>query len=460
MKNMSEKIDQYFKRQFEQYEELPPETAWKNISAKLRHNRKKGIAVLFFRIAAGMALLFSLGIGYYLISKPDNPVDAPALTVSKNTDVEDGFSIKPSEVDQERTALKPVKKTRIRSSRKAGPADDPELSTPVYVSYSDAVNNPEALQPLGQGLIPVDLPGSLPFKSLSSSSIAIYEDIAALLAESETEAEPDPLKQGRWSLGGEFAPLYSNRTISSDNLEADQVSSLNDSETGMLAYAGGLRLAFSKGRRLSVQTGIYYSRYGQEKNQIETFSYSNTEVTAGETNRATYLAVTNSTGVIYSNNPENASYSQAITNNSDSYKSNNAFAVLNGFNSTYLTPSEENDISVEQLFDYLEIPLTVKYKIIDRKFDFSLSGGLVTNLLVNNVVNLEQNGEKTRFGKTDEINQVNYIGSFGLGFEYPLVSGFALSLEPRFRYYLNPIDKSAYVHPYSFGFFAGISYNF
>ena len=460
MKNMSEKIDQYFKQRFEQYEELPPEKAWKNISDKLSHNKKKGLAVLFFRIAAGMALLFSLGIGYYLISKPDNPVVAPALTVGKNTDVRDDTSLKPSDADPERTALKPVKKTRVRTSRKASPEYDPESYAPVYASHFDAVDNPKALRPVGQGLIPVDLPGSLPSGSLSSSSAAAYENIAALLAESETEAEPDPLKQGRWSLGGEFAPLYSNRTISSDNLEANQVSSLNDSETGMLAYAGGLRLAFSKGRRLSVQTGVYYSRYGQEKNQIETYSYNNTEVTAGETNRATYLAVTNSTGVIYSNNPENASYNQVIANNSDSYKSNSTFAGLNGFNSIYLSQGEENNISVEQLFDYLEIPLTVKYKIIDRKFDFSLSGGLVTNLLVNNVVNLEQNGEKTRFGKTDDINQVNYIGSFGLGFEYPLLSGFALSLEPRFRYYLNPIDKSAYVHPYSFGFFAGISYNF
>jgi hypothetical protein len=123
---------------------------------------------------------------------------------------------------------------------------------------------------------------------------------------------------------------------------------------------------------------------------------------------------------------------------------------------------QETDISVEQLFDYLEIPLTVKYKIIDRKLDFSFSGGLVTNFLVGNVVKLEQNGETIRFGKTDEINQINYLGTIGLGFEYPLVSGFAISLEPRLRYYLNPIDKSPNinVHPYSFGFFAGISYHF
>jgi hypothetical protein len=141
---------------------------------------------------------------------------------------------------------------------------------------------------------------------------------------------------------------------------------------------------------------------------------------------------------------------------------NNYFTSLSGFNYTNLILAEESNITATQHFDYLEVPLTVKYKIIDRKFDFSLSGGLVTNFLVGNVVTLEQNGEKTRFGKTNDITQINYLGSVGLGFEYPLVSGFTLSIEPRFRYYLNPIDKSSQinVHPYSFGFFAGISYIF
>ncbi len=462
MKNKSEKIDQYFRQRLGQYEELPPEAAWKNITVKLGHTRRKGIVVLIFRIAAGMALLFSLGVGYYLINKTENRVDAPALTINKSTDVNGNISTKQSETAKEQTTLKPIKKTRTRTSIKVSPTDYSEPFMQVQASQSDTRIIPEARRPAGHGLLSVDLPGGLPYRPLPSSpAVTPEEEMTTLLAETETEAESDALRQGRWSLGGEFAPLYSHRSISSDNLDAGQVSSLNDSETGVLAYAGGLRLAFSKGRRLSVQTGVYYSRYGQEKNQIETFSYNNTEVTTSETAQATYLAVTNSTGVIYSNNPGNASYEEAITNNSDfNYKSGSAFIGLNGFNSTDLAPSEENDIKVEQLFDYLEIPLTVKYKIIDRKFDFSLSGGLVTNLLVNNVVKLEQNGEKTRFGKTDEINQVNYIGSFGLGFEYPLVSGFAFSLEPRFRYYLNPIDKSALIHPYSFGFFAGVTYNF
>jgi hypothetical protein len=456
MKNKSEKIDKYFKERFEQFEQLPSETVWNNLATKLGHNRKKGMVVLTFRIAAGMALIFSLGLGFYLINGSKNHVNTPVISVNKSADVVSNAVAEHPGVDNKHTSLKPIKK--LSKSKHLEPARKVYIGQPVVRR-----ENFGALQPKYQGLIPVDLPVELSVRSSSSSpAVTPEETIAWLLPETEAPVESTAPKQNHWSLGSEFAPLYSYRTITSDNLESDKINSLNASENGMLAYAGGMRVALSAGRRLSVQSGVYYSRYGQEKTHIETFGYNNTEVTASETSRNTYLAVSNSTGVIYSDQPENAGYDKIIYGATSTSTDQNSFPGLNGFNTTFLTPTEESDITIKQIFDYLEIPLTVKYKIIDRRFNFSLSGGLITNFLVGNVVNLEQNGEKTKFGKTDEINQVNYLGSFGLGFEYPLVSGFAFSIEPRFRYYLNPIDKSSQinVHPYSFGFFAGISYNF
>jgi hypothetical protein len=110
-------------------------------------------------------------------------------------------------------------------------------------------------------------------------------------------------------------------------------------------------------------------------------------------------------------------------------------------------------ISVRQYFDYLEIPLILKYKLIDRKMDFSFSGGMVTNFLFGNSYLIED-GQSERIGETTEINEINYIGSVGLGIEYPIVTNFAITIEPRFRYYLNAFDEASNidVHPFSFGF--------
>jgi hypothetical protein len=121
-----------------------------------------------------------------------------------------------------------------------------------------------------------------------------------------------------------------------------------------------------------------------------------------------------------------------------------------------------SNINFEQVFDYFELPLIMKYKIIDRKMDFSFNGGLVTNFLFGNSLNMVNDGKTTRVTETTEINEINYLGSFGLGFDYPVSPRFDITVEPRFRYFINPIGTTSEitVHPFSFGFFAGFNYRF
>jgi hypothetical protein len=262
-------------------------------------------------------------------------------------------------------------------------------------------------------------------------------------------------KDNRWLLGSEVAPLYSYRKIESDYLDKSAVRNMNNSEQGLIALAGGLRVGYSTGRRLSVQSGLYYSRYGQQKNNSEAISVD--QFAYLDNPNVTYLAIPNSTGTISAKVSNTSRYENVITSSSGNkadFYNNSGFPALSVDN---IKVSEEN-ITAIQYFDYLELPVTVKYKIIDRKISFSLLGGLITNFLVNNSVQLKQDGNRESFGTTTDINKVNYQGSVGLGLDYPLMERLAISLEPRFRYYLNPIDQKYNVHPYSFGIFAGISY--
>jgi len=242
------------------------------------------------------------------------------------------------------------------------------------------------------------------------------------------------------------------------------IANPNESESGLLAYAGGIRIAFSTGRRLSVQSGIYYSRYGQHINNVETLIVNYIDNIPESPVSRKYIAVTNSTGTISIDNPENTEYdilmASSTSDKNEFYTSGGIINADNLYPSS--TVSDNADITLTQYFDYIELPLLVKYKIFDRKIDFSFSGGLVTNFLIGSAVSIVQDGKSTRLGETTDINHVNYQGSFGMGFEYPITSGFALTIEPRFRYYLNPIDKSSQidVRPFSFGFFAGVNYVF
>jgi hypothetical protein len=233
------------------------------------------------------------------------------------------------------------------------------------------------------------------------------------------------------------------------------IQDMNNSEQGLIALAGGLRVGYAAGRRLSVQSGLYYSRYGQEKNKsgevfMDEYAYL-------DRSNVTYLSIPNSTGTIQASSGNSGHYENVIstsTGGKGNFYSNNGFPAISSDN----IQVAESGITAIQYFDYLELPVNVKYKIIDRKLSFSFVGGVITNFLVNNGVQLKQDGNKESFGTTRDINKVNYQGSVGLGLDYPLKDRLAISLEPRFRYYLNPIDQRFNVHPYSFGIFAGISY--
>jgi hypothetical protein len=301
-------------------------------------------------------------------------------------------------------------------------------------------------------LLPVSAPHKLGYRRLSSEEL--QEQTAALTADL-TENDVDETKADRWMLGSEVAPLYSYRKIESDYLDENAIQNMNNSEQGLMAYAGGVRVGYSAGRRLSVQSGLYYSRYGQEKNNGEAFLMD--EVAYFEEENVTYLSIPNSTGTIRANDKNTNRYEKII--NSSNGNREDIFTNIGFPASTDKIPITEGDITAVQYFDYLELPVTVKYKIIDRKLTFSVLGGVITNFLVNDGVKLKQDGNVEDFGTTGDISKVNYQGSVGLGFDYPLMDRLAISVEPRFRYYLNPIfDQKFNVHPYSFGIFAGISY--
>jgi hypothetical protein len=65
-------------------------------------------------------------------------------------------------------------------------------------------------------------------------------------------------------------------------------------------------------------------------------------------------------------------------------------------------------------------------------------------------------------GDVEYVKSVNYSGNAGLGFIYAIAKNFSLSLEPRFRYYLNSINTSLLppTRPYTFGIMTGVNYSF
>jgi hypothetical protein len=463
-----ERTDRFFRERLSVYEEIPGDQVWDKIASRLEVEKRRKLVYLFIRIAAGMTLLLSLGLGYHLIYRSGHQ---KAVAVNAKTSVpgkpeaagsnmhkSSSASVNLSLIAADKTSNTESKHQQLNNNRtdtysallNKTSDKSPLINSSPAGSKTTVLARIAMLEP---SLLPSPAPHRLGYRRLSREEM--QEQTAALMADNNEYPADEGAKADRWMLGSEVAPLYSYRKIESDYLGKSAIQDMNNSEQGLIALAGGLRVGYSAGRRLSVQSGIYYSRYGQEKNNGEAISVD--QFAYLDNANVTYLSIPNSTGTIQSNDGKTSRYEGVITSSTG----NKADFLGSGFPALTADDVKITDegISAVQYFDYLELPVTLKYKIIDRKLSFSFLGGLITNFLVNNGVQLKQDGHSESYGSTRDINKVNYQGSVGLGFDYPIMDRMSVSLEPRFRYYLNPIDQRFNVHPYSFGIFAGFSYS-
>ena len=117
---------------------------------------------------------------------------------------------------------------------------------------------------------------------------------------------------------------------------------------------------------------------------------------------------------------------------------------------------------IQQVFRYLEMPVVLRYKVIDRKLGLNLSGGVAYGLLVDNAAYTGEGSDLIRVGHTEGINMHNISSQLGLGMEYDLSRKITFNLEPVFRYYMTPLSDitGSLYKPYSLGFWSGFSFKF
>ena len=156
-----------------------------------------------------------------------------------------------------------------------------------------------------------------------------------------------------------------------------------------------------------------------------------------------------------------------FTSNPDVFlSSNGADRIVTAYTRDVFDPKKASlqpvSNSLNQNFSYLEFPVVVRYKIVDKTIGINLIGGLSYNLLVHNTVTTTLDGNVYPVGDTKGLNPLSLSSSLGMGVEYNLSGNLSLNLEPTFRYYLNPFSVSTgtFMHPYSFGIFSGVSYKF
>jgi hypothetical protein len=135
-------------------------------------------------------------------------------------------------------------------------------------------------------------------------------------------------------------------------------------------------------------------------------------------------------------------------------------ATVNTINKT--ANEETRNYDLQQHAGYLEIPLIVRYRIIDHRVGLHVLGGVNTNVLMTNNASLVDNKTVVARGKTEGLNTFTFSSSLGLGMSYAISERFNVSVEPTMKFQLNSLNSENYydARPYTVGIFTGLTYNF
>jgi hypothetical protein len=469
MNDQHENIDKVFQEKLFNHSEVPPEIVWKKIAGDLRQEKKKMLVPVYLKVAAVLVLAAGLGgVIWELKNNPASPLIV-STSVVKNTSA--------SIANSENIGTKSSAKTKFvnsklqnnsAGSKKPGTlkiSDTEEIISVEIKSVPPTLREDIKSDTLQNGIsrenIALTDSGTNP--AVINTQDSTLREIAAVNSAKKpattvldvflAENLPETHKSLKWLIGAQAGPQYSYRYINSDQKTTNVYNSI---ESPVLAYAGGLQIQLEAAKRLSVQTGIYYSKIGVERTLSYNADASTSDFISIDASKLHNLNQTRGAGVdVYMNSNGSITYTYREQTNSwgDGPSPSNTEGISNG---------PQVDYHAEQFCEYMEIPLVLRYRFLSYKLKLNLVGGISSNILIGNSVHETGPNNFNISGPVAGVNKFNYNGSLGLGVEYPLSRKIVFNLEPIFKYYFSSMSESSGVdvHPYSLGIMTGINYKF
>ncbi len=475
-------MDKAFRKKLDGFVKEPPAHIWEGIQGQLAAKRREK-RMFFIRWASAAALLILAFLaGWYLNAppsrvalqeKPGNVekqeqqpvVEAPAddlLVEEKET-----LRGEQSSPDQSPDAT-PARLASLTKKEK----EPVELGAKAFAEgrSGKTVFAASAMRRMHGIRHPeVTMPEEQPTKGLAVTVRAVDHPVGettgtgARDARRVAENKPAGREAGRkamqkahgWKMGIAVSPGYSSFSAHHSTTYA---GSMTPDASGMQGnVCGGVSVQYKTGSRWSIESGVYYAQNGQESGIVPSYSAGN----AAEKN---------------SNLPaERLYFNTAVDMEGARMEMNSAAGVIamenipkgtevaanletsGNFTNSLLTRGE-----LSQVFDFVEIPMYVRYLMIDSKMDVELVGGLSAGFVVGNNAFIKNEYGAQNIGKTRDISTLNFSGTVGVGIDYALGKHLSLAVEPRFNYYLHSINRNPEVdfRPYRVGVYTGLYYAF
>lgn len=266
-------------------------------------------------------------------------------------------------------------------------------------------------------------------KKNDSTSVASVEPNALeeLLIEKEKQTVTEQ-KINRWQVTSNVAPIYFGSTSNGSPLDSKLVNNDKVYSAENISYGIGVNYAVNK--KIKIRTGVNILNVDYDTN-----------------------------GILYYQNPTVSSRLSGLNPNVPG--SLLVIESLSNINTLFNRSFQKFEGSLNQKLGYIEMPLEVTYKILDKNFGIDLIGGISTLVLNRNEIYLQSTELNLKIGEANNLNNVHFSGNLGLGLKYGFFKRLEARIEPVFKYQINTFNNDAgNFKPFVFGVYSGINYIF
>lgn len=455
-------LDSFFKNKFENFEEIPPQHVWENLEIALSKKKKRRVIPLWWKFS-GVAALFILGFGFfykYNNSGYNNPIKINTVnktedivtkniyrrgtdTLLKNQNVVKNNSTYQKE-NQNNTknifnndgkafvgSMLHYKKYHIRNKNNVASTKNNSLEENKTEEKNALLKN--ILDSSTENNI-AQIKNSEPVKTdpakteILKDSAQVAQETQELekLLKNEKEEKIAGKKVNRWQLIPQVAPIYFGSTGNNSPLDErlkDNTKHYNNS------YSYGLGVHYTISKKIEVRTGVNYLTTNYDTNEVLFYqkSYASKIQNINPTPAGEMIEIESLKNVDFEHNKLQT----------------------------------KNEGVINQEIAYIEMPVEVSYKLIDKKFGINVITGMSTLFLNQNNVYLKSPGLSMRIGEANNLNNVNFSANLGLGLRYKIYKNLSTHVEPILKYQLKTFSNDVgNFKPYVFGIYSGISLSF
>ncbi|RKD86043.1 outer membrane beta-barrel protein [Mangrovibacterium diazotrophicum] len=485
MRKEDNHIDELFRSKLDDFEIKPPAYVWDAILEKQEADKRKKRAlwIKFSGVAAALLLAFLLGwelqhegelpatneMAAKQIGK-DNFNGEDEIDSNNEKDVESQLAESSRTIgDSKNTNDKDllVNESSVVKQKNSEQQRSSEASNLTVLENAEVERSESILAMLQKRLSEIAFiypkTNELDEIDPSEDDAFLSEQDRAIIAQNQQTLQSEKKKKRSglgWAVGAQVNPVLA---VNDSKQSQQYASGMNKAtENSSMQLGGGLTVAVKRSGRWSIQSGVMYNTLSQSSsnnvsNRNSNLDYAAAPETSGipGSGAAYYKVGESSNGTVSIQTPAGTIQVNSLPQNALVAAD---YEALASSSSDVLMTSTD----FEQHFDYIEIPLLLRYQLVDQKFGLQLMAGLNTGFLVGNSAYADSGSGRSNIGETSDMNSVSYSTNFGVGLGYKLTPALQLRFEPQMRYYLESLSSNPDISykPYTFGFYTGISYSF